>query len=157
VGTTAGAEVSERGDFFRPCRKRNPAHTHTSGPACTRARTHTHTHTHIICNTYCFSTATMVMWTRLSVTLHVHCLTVFHAFIFFFSLLIYFSLSRWSFLLLLYFLHSLCLYMYVCIYGMFTFLAFCETRRFITVFTKACQLPVPWATSVYLCSLQFNW
>jgi hypothetical protein len=31
----------------------------------------THTHTHRICNTYCFSTATMVSWTRRSVTLHV--------------------------------------------------------------------------------------
>ena len=27
-----------------------------------------------ICNNYCFSTATVVAWTRLSVTLYVHCL-----------------------------------------------------------------------------------
>ena len=46
-------------------------HTHN-----TRAHTHTHTHTHTeICNTNCFSTATMVSRTRLSVTLHVHCLS----------------------------------------------------------------------------------
>jgi hypothetical protein len=35
----------------------------------TRARTHTE-----ICNTYCFSTATVLSWTRLNVTLYVHCL-----------------------------------------------------------------------------------
>jgi hypothetical protein len=29
-----------------------------------------------ICNAYCFSTATMVAWTRLIVTLYVHCLSV---------------------------------------------------------------------------------
>ena len=33
------------------------------------------THTHTICNAYCFSTATNVARTRLSVTLHVHCLS----------------------------------------------------------------------------------
>jgi hypothetical protein len=45
---------------------------------CARARTHTHTHTHThiyIYNrpTYCFSTATVVTWTRLAVKLHVDC------------------------------------------------------------------------------------
>ena len=30
-------------------------------------------HTHKICNTYCFSTATMVTRTCLNVTLHIHC------------------------------------------------------------------------------------
>ena len=35
----------------------------------------THTHTFIIFNTYCFSTATMVTWTCLSVTLYIHCLS----------------------------------------------------------------------------------
>jgi len=41
--------------------------------------THTHTHTHTlrICNTHCFSTATAVAHTRLTVTLHVHCLSCF--------------------------------------------------------------------------------
>jgi hypothetical protein len=34
-------------------------------------------HTLRICNTYCFSTARMVMRTRLSVTLYVHCLSYF--------------------------------------------------------------------------------
>jgi hypothetical protein len=36
--------------------------------------THTHTHTHRICNTYCFSTTTIVTRTRLNVTLYVHCI-----------------------------------------------------------------------------------
>jgi len=30
-------------------------------------------HTLTICNSYCFSTATMVARTRFNVTLHVHC------------------------------------------------------------------------------------
>jgi hypothetical protein len=33
-----------------------------------------HTHTHRICNTYCFSTATIVTRTRLDVTWYAHCL-----------------------------------------------------------------------------------
>ena len=33
--------------------------------------------THKICNTYCFSTATMVTWTLLNCTLLVHCLSCF--------------------------------------------------------------------------------
>jgi hypothetical protein len=40
----------------------------------TRARPHAHTHTEI-CNTYCFFMAVAVSWTRLSVTLYVHCLS----------------------------------------------------------------------------------
>ena len=36
--------------------------------------TRVHMHTHRICNTKCFFTATIVSRTRLSVTLHVHCL-----------------------------------------------------------------------------------
>ena len=41
-----------------------------------RAHTHTHRHTHTqICNNYSFSTATVVTWTRLIITLHVHCLS----------------------------------------------------------------------------------
>jgi hypothetical protein len=40
-------------------------HTHTY--------IHTHTHTNKICNTYCFSTATMITLTFLNVTLHAHC------------------------------------------------------------------------------------
>jgi hypothetical protein len=48
--------------------------------SCTRTRTHTstrsHTHTQTeICNTYCFSTATMVTWTRLNVMLYEHFLS----------------------------------------------------------------------------------
>jgi len=35
-------------------------------------RLHTHT---LICNAYCFSTATVFAWTHLIVTLHVHCLS----------------------------------------------------------------------------------
>ena len=44
------------------------AHSRSSSPT----PTHTHTHTKI-CNTYCFSTATVVYWTRLNLTLYVHC------------------------------------------------------------------------------------
>jgi hypothetical protein len=40
--------------------------------ACSQPKA-TNTHTHTICSTYCFSTATMVVRTRLSVTLYVHC------------------------------------------------------------------------------------
>ena len=37
-------------------------------------RTHTRTHAHTqICSTFCFSAATMVSWTRLSVTLYLDC------------------------------------------------------------------------------------
>ena len=42
----------------------NMAHAH-----CKSTHTHTHTHTLRICNTYCFSTATMVTWMCLSVML----------------------------------------------------------------------------------------
>ena len=45
-------------------RARVPPRTHE--PACARRP---------ICNTYCFSTATAVSWTRLIVTLYVHCLS----------------------------------------------------------------------------------
>jgi hypothetical protein len=49
-------------------------------------RTHTHEHTHApfhrppparpeMCNTYCFSTAKVFLWTRFDVTLYVHCLS----------------------------------------------------------------------------------
>jgi hypothetical protein len=50
---------------------------YTSARTCTRprARASTHPPTHTpICNTYCFSTVTMVTWTRLIVTLYAHCL-----------------------------------------------------------------------------------
>ena len=52
-------------------------HTHksTSTHPHTRAQTHRQTRTHRpICNTYCFSTATMVQWTRLIRKLYAHCL-----------------------------------------------------------------------------------
>ena len=47
-----------------------PPHRHTH----TNALTHSQTHTEI-CKTYCFSTATMVSWTRRHVSLYVHCLS----------------------------------------------------------------------------------
>ena len=50
----------------RPC-----THTHTHEHACMHPRAHKNTQ---ICNICCFSTATMVSWTRLDITLHVHCL-----------------------------------------------------------------------------------
>jgi hypothetical protein len=40
---------------------------------CPRTQARAHTHTRIN-NTYCFYTATMVSWTRLIVTLYVHCM-----------------------------------------------------------------------------------
>ena len=50
----------------RPC-----THTHTSTRTHSPTRTHTHTE---MCNTYSFSTAEVVSWTRRSVALYVHCL-----------------------------------------------------------------------------------
>ena len=51
------------------------AHAHAHAPEYPHTRTHTQACTHTpICNTYCFSTATMVTRTRLIVTLYVHCL-----------------------------------------------------------------------------------
>ena len=45
------------------------------GPGYPHARTHAIMHTHIpVSNTYCFFTAKMVSWMRLSITLSVHCL-----------------------------------------------------------------------------------
>jgi hypothetical protein len=54
------------------------AHSHATGypHARTHARPPAQACTHRpICNTYCFSTATIVSWTRLIVTLYVHCLS----------------------------------------------------------------------------------
>ena len=48
------------------CRITSYTHTHTHT---------THTHTLRICNTYCFSTTTIVARTHLRVTLHIHCLS----------------------------------------------------------------------------------
>jgi hypothetical protein len=57
-------------------RARAPTHTPTSARTRAHAHIHTHTHTHTeICNSYCFSTATVVSWTRLNVMLYVHCLS----------------------------------------------------------------------------------
>ena len=59
-------------------------HTHTHALTHKRLpanvqKTNTHTHTHIpICNTYCSSTATVVSWTCLNVTLYVHCLSCYN-------------------------------------------------------------------------------
>ena len=47
-------------------------HTHVLA----RELTHTSTHREIR-NTYCFSTATMVSWTRVTVTLYVHCVSYY--------------------------------------------------------------------------------
>jgi hypothetical protein len=46
-------------------------------PKATNTHTQTHTHTHKLCNTHCFSTATMVARTRLNVTLYVQCLACY--------------------------------------------------------------------------------
>ena len=53
---------------------------HTPTRPLVRVPTFTHAHacTHRpICNTYCFSTTTMVPWTRLKVMLYVHCLSCY--------------------------------------------------------------------------------
>ena len=51
-----------------------PAGTHAHGCTHPRARANTRTQ---ICNTYCFSTVTMVSWARHSDTLYVHCVPCF--------------------------------------------------------------------------------
>jgi hypothetical protein len=51
------------------------AHAHAHAPEYPHARKHAQACTHRpTFNTYCFSTATIVSWTRLNVTLYVHCL-----------------------------------------------------------------------------------
>ena len=49
------------------------AHARTSAPTPTHALTQARTQTEI-CNTYCFSMATLISLTRVNVTLYVHCL-----------------------------------------------------------------------------------
>jgi hypothetical protein len=56
----------------------------TRGRARAGAHARTHTLTH---NTDCFSKATVVSWTRLSVTLYVHCLSCFFVAFFFLACL----------------------------------------------------------------------
>jgi Fe-S-cluster-containing hydrogenase component 2 len=51
-------------------------HPYTLTKTRARTHTHTHTHTHKTCNAYCFSTATVVTWTRLNNMLCIHCLSV---------------------------------------------------------------------------------
>ena len=53
----------------------NMAHAHCMPDTYGYKYTHTHTHTLRLCNTHCFYTATLVAWTRLNVTLYVHCLS----------------------------------------------------------------------------------
>ena len=54
------------------------AHAHVHVLGYPRAHTLKQAYTHRrICNTSCFSAATIVSWTRLSVTLYVHCLSCF--------------------------------------------------------------------------------
>ena len=52
------------------------AHAHTLGHSRARLRTHTQRNKQT-CNTYYFFMATVVTWTRLNVTLYVHCLSYF--------------------------------------------------------------------------------
>jgi hypothetical protein len=56
------------------------AHAHAHAPGYPHARTHARTQEQActrkpINNSYCSSTSTMVSWTRLNVTLYVHCLS----------------------------------------------------------------------------------
>jgi hypothetical protein len=56
------------------------AHANARARAPTPPPPHPPTHTHAqreMCNAYCFSVATMVLGTRLSVTLYVHCLSCY--------------------------------------------------------------------------------
>ena len=57
------------------------AHAPRYPHACTHAQAYTH---RPICNTYCFSTKTMVLKMCLNVTLYVHCLSCY-LFIYFFT------------------------------------------------------------------------
>jgi hypothetical protein len=82
VAETEGAQMtSQYGAYaLRAGLARLYAHAHTRPrvwvTTCTHARTHAHACTQgPICNTYCFSTATIISWTRLNVTLCVHCLS----------------------------------------------------------------------------------
>ena len=59
------ARLCARMRIHTPTRPGTHMHARTHAQACTRRP---------ICNTYCFSTATMVRRTRLTVTLYVHCL-----------------------------------------------------------------------------------
>ena len=62
------AMLHERKHDHAPVRLHPHTQAHTQALIRARTRAHTHTHTH-------FSTATIVLWTRRSVTLYVHCLT----------------------------------------------------------------------------------
>jgi hypothetical protein len=55
---------------------RKPTLTHTQAQARTHSSTRAQTHTDDF-NPYCFSTARMVSWKRLCVTLRAHCLSCF--------------------------------------------------------------------------------
>ena len=52
----------------------NMAHAHCA------LDTQGYKHTFVLCNTYCFSTATMAARTRLTVTLYVQCLSCYNEF-----------------------------------------------------------------------------
>ena len=57
---------------------RAQAHAIARAPTFTYMRAHARTGLHTeICKNCCFSTATMVSWTHLSVTLYIHCLSCF--------------------------------------------------------------------------------
>ena len=54
--------------------------SHVRARATTRMRTRPLTHTHKDYLSHCFSMATAASWTRLNVTLHVHCLSWYYRF-----------------------------------------------------------------------------
>ena len=56
----------------------NMAHAQKRSDLRARQLWQEHTHPFILCNTYCVSTTTVVMWTRVGVTLWVHGLPLFH-------------------------------------------------------------------------------
>jgi hypothetical protein len=67
-------------------------------------------HTYWICNTYCFSTATLVARTHLSITLHIHCLSFF--FFLFFSFFLSFFFLPFFLSSFLFFYKSPVLYLF---------------------------------------------
>jgi hypothetical protein len=85
VETWGGARETAHGNMAAPLHAglvRLHARSHTPAPVhpqLTHKHSRTRTHTDI-CKIYCFSTATMVLWTRLNVTLRVrvHCLSCYY-------------------------------------------------------------------------------
>ena len=79
LGTYGYSRASTRPSSCTDTHPRARTHARTRMPSLSPQRAHAHTE---ICNTYCFSTARAVSWTRLNVTIHVECLPCFNLIIF---------------------------------------------------------------------------